>query len=68
VGRDLLPTLIYGTRMTLSRSAHDQPVLQSGRRNGCGFYDGVLWWDLLTRLSKFLVDVLMTIPQLPVLT
>lgn len=61
VGRDLLPTMIYGTRMTLSIGMIAGVIgLSIGAVLGfmTGYFGG-----LFDTIIKFLVDVLMTIPQ-----
>lgn len=61
VGRDLLPTLIYGTRMTLSIGMI-AGVIGLGVGTVLGFMTGY-FGGLFDTIVKFLVDVLMTIPQ-----
>jgi len=61
VGRDLLPTMIYGTRMTLSIGMI-AGVIGLGVGTVLGFMTGY-FGGLFDTIVKFLVDVLMTIPQ-----
>ncbi len=61
VGRDLLPTMIYGTRMTLSIGMI-AGCIGLGIGTMLGFMTGY-FGGLFDTIVKFLVDVLMTIPQ-----
>lgn len=61
VGRDLLPTMIYGTRMTLSIGMI-AGVIGLSVGTVLGFMTGY-FGGLFDTIVKFLVDVLMTIPQ-----
>ncbi|HOT93081.1 MAG TPA: ABC transporter permease [Anaerolineae bacterium] len=61
VGRDLLPTLIYGTRMTLSIGMI-AGCIGLGVGTVLGFMTGY-FGGLFDTIVKFLVDVLMTIPS-----
>lgn len=61
VGRDLLPTLIYGTQMTLAIGMI-AGVIGLGVGTVLGFMTGY-FGGLFDTIIKFIVDVLMTIPS-----
>ena len=60
VGRDLLPTAIYGTRMTLTIGMI-AGAIGLGVGTGLGFMTGY-FGGIFDTVVKFFVDVLMTIP------